>query len=189
MMRMACQINGWTDDRHNMKRSSIIVARKPDVAVRIMRVTDEARAGVHFDETGKSRKYIRFDETYHNSYFVLANNDGARMLRILASPDFEEHIRMAALPDSIRLDTSESSVIADGKNEQGEYFYLFFDSELRRLRGFRDSMAGLGTPLTKCMVACFAWQEPIVREYFGPEIKIKTWDMGVIEGALGIHSD
>ena len=185
-MRMTCKVNGWLDGSRIMERNSIIIARNTDVAVRMMRVTDEAAGGVRFRADGKStrNRYIRFDETYDTSFFVPANENGARMLRILAAPNFRDRILEACLDDDIRLDPMKATVIADGRNAEGEYFYLFFDSELRRLRGFRDSMKIRNIPLSKCLVACFPWQEPIVREYLGEEARIKTIGMDAIEKAV-----
>lgn len=173
-----------------MDARSVIIARRPEAAVQILKNTDTEKNFVCRREDGRiaRNRALWLDDVYKKIYFVPANSDGVRLLRMLAVPDMHSSLCAALLPEEARRALENRYLTADGRGEAGEIYGLFCDSELKRIHNFCGNMRVNRIPLQNCTAVCFPWQEPILRAYLGPEVNIRTVSQETAERILGIRS-
>lgn len=134
-------------------------------------------------ESDKSRRReLRFDGIYRHVHFVPMDDIGKRRLALLTLPDWNEKLLDL-------LFEPETRSYGKGHMEYdacvgGVYIYSHLDGDLARLIRFREAM---DAQRDKYEVLCFSDQLPLLREYLGPQVTLKTIDMDVIENELGLE--
>lgn len=123
---------------------NIIIAREPEIATKIIANTDYERTQRHHQKNkkysySKKRLLFQLDNTYSSTHFILLDQTGIEMLRILAIPNYRQILVNESIPKKYRFDRY-SATGADGMDEQRNFYFIFFDSNIKRLRQFRDGM-------------------------------------------------
>ena len=190
LMETIIDKNRWRNNKKELfYRENILIARKAEVAIKIIEMSEEEmRSGgikAYRDKGGKIRRYIRLDNTYSATHFVLEDESGIIMLKMLSTPDYRELIAERLLRSEVRENAEKFSIEIDGYKEgENECIFLFFDSDLKRLMRFKGGMGMINMPMSRCKVACFDWQQTIVKQYLGDEVQILSYVPDVIENIL-----
>jgi hypothetical protein len=162
------------------------------VAIKVMLVTEQY--GIIKKTAKKGRKpeknrthYLKMDDTYRTTHFILLDETGVRMLKIFSIPDFRKTLIKLCMSKRLIQRSVGSPALPDGLNDQGQLFYIFLDSDIRRLQKFKERLTKYDIPLANCLIACFPWQVKIIREYMGTEFYLQTVDMDEIEKKMRIR--
>ena len=133
-------------------------------------------------ESERSKRLeFRFDGIYRHVYFIPMDNNGTCRLRMLVSPDWKEKLLdLLFEPDGRSYDKGFMEYDA---YVNGAYIFSHLDGDLARLIRFRE---GLASQTGMFEVLCFPDQVPLLREYLGPRVALKTIDMRSVEMELGL---
>lgn len=167
--------NGWRRaserDIETLGMRSIVVGRNVDAGVKLI------------EENLKNGKHLAMElgEAFTAAHFVPLNDIGVGMLHILQEEDFSDRLIDATISYDVRVAAKAIHVAADGYDvESKTYVLVLFDSDLKKLKQFALGIYGQRIAQERCQVACFEWQEPIVRSVL-PGAAVQTFDMGEIE--------
>lgn len=133
-------------------------------------------------ESDKHRRLeFRFDGIYRHVHFIPLNSNGIRLLRMLVLSDWNEAI-LDLLFDPDTRSQNRGSFEYDAFVD-GVYVYQHLSGDLARLIRFRE---GILYGAEKCEVICFPDQVPLLREYLGSQVSLKTIELNLLERELGI---
>lgn len=126
------------------------------------------------------RMEFRFDSIYRHIYFIPMNEYGIRQLKILSVPDWNEKLLDLLFEPDIR--TYDKGLFEYDAFTEGVYVFSHLDSDLARLIRFREAIRH---QTGRFEVLCFPHQMPLLREYLGRLVTLKTIDMVLVESELG----
>ena len=164
--------NAWRtseDDISNtISAKSILIGR----TIKVAKVLLEADAGVKIHP-------FQLDVNFKTANFVPMDEEGIRLLKIMTQPDFKEKICKYIIPDDYSAKYMDLTMDVDGWDGT-RYYYLFFDSDLKRLKKVKDGLIG-----QSCTVACYPWQEEIIKAAI-PGADVVVFETDTIETILKI---
>lgn len=134
-------------------------------------------------ESERSRRpEFRFDGIYRHVYFIPMNEIGMRRLQLQTLPDWNEKLLDLLFdPDSRSYG---KGVMEYDAFVNGVMVFSHLDGDIARLIRFREAACALDN---RFEVLCFPDQVPLLREYLGPLVKLKTIDMNSVEEELGLN--
>lgn len=167
--------NGWRrareTDIESLGMRSIVIGRNVDAGVKL--IQENLKNG--------KRLAMELGEAFVTAHFVPLNDIGVGMLRIMQHEDFADRLLDMALPFEVRAAARAIHVAADGYDGGSKtYVLVLFDSDLKKLKQFAIGIYGLQAAQERCRIACFDWQEPIVRAVL-PGAQVQAFDMAEIE--------
>ena len=126
------------------------------------------------------RRDFRFDSIYSHIHYIPMSDDGARLLRILTLPNSNERILDMLFDPEIR--SFNHGHFEYDAYVNGIYILSHLDGDIARLIKFKEAVEA--EPV-KATVLCYAFQAPFLQEYLGRLVKLKIFDMNLVERELG----
>lgn len=130
----------------------------------------------------KNQSAIYLDSNMITANYIPLNEDGIRLLRIISTHDFWRIITNYFFEEKFRSELYDGIDAYD--EETNTNYYLFLDSDLKRLQNYRNALNSNNTAKDHTIVIiCYPWQKEII-EALIPQAQISVCELSTIENIL-----